>query len=86
MNSIFEFMMLACFGSAWPASIYRSIKSKSTKGKSIWFLIIIWLGYGAGIMHKLLYSYDYVFFLYILNFLMVGTDILLYMRNRRIEN
>jgi hypothetical protein len=82
--SLFEIIMLLCFGFAWPFSIYKSYKSRSTQGKSIAFLIIIVLGYLAGILHKLFYHYDGVIFFYILNLLMVMTDILLYLRNAKL--
>ena len=83
--SIFEALMLISFGVAWPVSIYKSIKSKSTKGKSFLFIWVILFGYSAGITHKLLYSKDLVLILYIINFLMVAIDLVLYIRNRRIE-
>ncbi len=81
--SIFEIIMLVCFGAAWPASIYRSYKAKSNKGKSILFLLIVFTGYCAGILHKVFCSTDLVIILYILNLLMVSADIGLYIRNRR---
>ena len=82
--SVFEAIMLLCFGAAWPFSIYKSYKSKSIKGKSLFFLIIVLTGYISGIMHKLLYNYDPVIYLYLLNAIMVSTDIGLYLRNRRL--
>ncbi len=83
--SIFEAIMLICFGAAWPLSIYKSYTSRSNSGKSLYFLYIILMGYFSGIIHKLVYSYDLVIFLYILNFLMVLTDIILYYRNKSLE-
>ncbi|OGJ86009.1 MAG: hypothetical protein A2268_06550 [Candidatus Raymondbacteria bacterium RifOxyA12_full_50_37] len=83
--SIFETLMLVCFGAAWPFSIYRSYTSRSTKGKSLLFLIILLFGYVSGITHKLLYSFDLVIILYVLNLIMVCIDTLLYFRNARIE-
>ncbi len=83
--SIFEIIMLLCFGLAWPFSIYKSFTSRKTTGKSLMFLFVIFTGYLAGITHKLLYNFDLVIFLYILNGCMVGTDIVLYFRNRRLE-
>ena len=83
--SVFEAIMLLCFGFAWPLSIIKSIRSKSTKGKSLLFLIVIGVGYIAGIIHKLLYSMDIVLALYILNALMVSTDTVLYFINRKRE-
>ena len=84
--SIFETVMLICFGAAWPASIYRSYVSRTTAGKSIVFLIVILVGYLAGIAHKATHNLDAVIWLYTLNAVMVFADIMLYRRNRRIEN
>lgn len=80
--SIFEAGMLICFGFAWPVNIYNSIKSKTTKGKSIFFLLIILLGYIFGITHKLIYSRDIVLILYIINLIMVSVDISIYFINK----
>lgn len=82
--SVFEITMLACFGFAWPFSICRSWKSRTTAGKSVWFLWVVFAGYLAGIVHKLLYSHDLVTCLYMLNAAMVGADIALYYRNLRL--
>ncbi|HLD29353.1 MAG TPA: hypothetical protein VJC03_03345 [bacterium] len=83
--SIFEISMLVCFGTAWPVSIYKSWRSRKTSGKSVLFLYVILLGYCAGIIHKFLYSFDRVLWLYILNAGMVFADIVLFYRNRRLE-
>jgi hypothetical protein len=79
--SIFEAVMLICFGVAWPVSIYKSWTSRTCAGKSVIFLYIVIIGYAAGITHKILYSPDWVIILYILDGLMVIIDILLYYRN-----
>lgn len=81
--SVFEIIMLLCFGAAWPFSIYKSLKTKSVKGKSAVFLFILMIGYLSGIFHKLFYCYDKVLFLYILNFLMVFADFILYCKNKK---
>lgn len=86
MMSPFEIGMLVSFGFAWPAAIYKSVKSKSIQGKSLLFLYIILLGYTMGIMHKILYNMDFVIILYIINFLMVFTDLMLYYINKRRMN
>jgi hypothetical protein len=83
--SIFEAFMLISFGIAWPVSIYKSIKSKSTKGKSFAFIMVILFGYACGITHKLLYSRDLVLILYFINFFMVAFDSILYVRNKKNE-
>lgn len=61
--SVFEAVMLLCFGAAWPFSIARSVKSKSTHGKSLVFLLILIAGYISGIINKILYSNDIVLYL-----------------------
>ena len=81
--SIFEIIMLACFGAAWPFSIYKSYRSRQTAGKSLLFLYVVLIGYFSGVIHKLLYSMDPVIYLYLLNAIMVLTDLLLYYRNQR---
>ncbi len=83
--SIFEIIMLLCFGFAWPTSIYKSYTSRSNSGKSPMFLLIIMVGYVSGILHKLFYAYDFVIFLYVINLIMVAIDLSLYLRNRRLE-
>lgn len=83
--SPFEIVMLLCFGFAWPVSIAKSWRSKSTKGKSLGFLFVIEVGYIAGVIHKIFFNLDPVIVLYSLNFLMVFIDIVLFFRNRRIE-
>jgi uncharacterized membrane protein YbjE (DUF340 family) len=80
--SVFEIAMLVCFGAAWPVSIYKSLKSRQVAGKSLPFLVIVLVGYAAGVLHKLIFHYDLVIFLYVLNALMVTIDIVLYLRNR----
>lgn len=83
--SLFEVGMLICFGMAWPTSILKSIRSRTTKGKSLFFLFIVLIGYAFGILHKILYNWDIAIFFYILNFVMVSVDIAIYFRNRLIE-
>ena len=83
--SIFEIVMLICFGAAWPFSVYRSYRSRTNAGKSPFFLGVVFLGYISGILHKIFYSSDPVIFLYLLNAVMVAGDIVLYFRNRKLD-
>ncbi len=86
MPEVFEAIMVVSFGLSWPVSINKSLKSKSTKGKSPVFLTFIFFGYLCGIISKLLASnITYVFTFYVINLLMVGIDLVLYFRNRRLE-
>ena len=94
--NIFESMMLLCFGFAWPVSIYKSAVSKRTAGKSLLFLVVLQIGYVAGILFKLTEFWGNIkinpdaamsvnLYLYCLNFIMITIDECLYLRNRRIE-
>ena len=78
--SIFEVIMLVCFGLSWPISISKALRTKKVEGKSPVFMAVICLGYLSGILHKVLYAPDWVVVLYIINFLMVATDLVLYYR------
>ena len=81
--SIFEFGMLACFGLCWPISVYTSVKTKRTEGKSLLFMLIIFVGYISGVIHKVYYNYDFVIILYISNLILVLVDIVLYLKYSR---
>jgi len=86
MVEIFECIMLVCFGISWPISVYKSLTSKSTKGKSCIFIIAILIGYIAGITGKILSdNINYVLCIYFINFIVVSTDFALYFRNKRYE-
>ncbi len=83
--SIFEIIMLVCFGAAWPSSIYKSWQSRTSKGKSLPFLCIILVGYIAGTLHKVYYNMDFVIVLYVMNGLLVFIDICFYYRNAALD-
>ncbi|MGB4438596.1 MAG: PQ-loop domain-containing transporter [Sedimentibacter sp.] len=82
--SIFEMLMLLCFGAAWPFSIYKSYKSKSVDGKSPYFLVILILGYIFGILNKIFYNLDFIVYLYGINLIMVSIDLILYLKNSKL--
>lgn len=87
LAEIFEIIMIVAFGISWPLNVIKSYKSRTTKGKSLWFLILIFVGYLFGIAGKLLLPGFkwYVLFFYILNTVMVGLDLILYARNYRLD-
>jgi len=86
MSEIFEVFMVVLFGISWPTSIIKSWKARTAKGKSILFLYFIATGYVCGILSKVLSgNITYVVIFYILNFLMVSADIVLYYRNKRMD-
>ena len=82
--SLFEILMLLCFGAAWPVSLWKSWTSRTNAGKSVLYLFVIVAGYAAGIVHKLLANPDLVICLYALNMTMVSADIVLSFRNDRL--
>ena len=86
MSEMFEMLMVLSFGVSWPISIYKSIKSRTAKGKSIVFACLIWLGYLFGITSKLCKgTLTYVFVFYVINLVSISIDIAFYFRNRRLE-
>lgn len=93
MAELFEIIMVVSFGASWPFNVIKSYKARTTKGKSLLFLCLIFFGYIAGITSKFLNqtymdefaSKWYVLVFYILNLLMVGTDLILYVRNKRLD-
>lgn len=83
---IFEFIMLACFGLSWPISVYKSIKSKSTQGKSVVFIVAIIIGYISGIIGKIINDQlTYVLIIYCFNLIVVFVDLVLFFINRKRE-
>ena len=83
---IFEFIMLVCFGLSWPISVYKSIKSKSTQGKSLVFILAIIIGYISGIIGKIVnHQLTYVLIIYCFNLIVVSVDLVLFFINRKNE-
>lgn len=79
--SIFEAGMLLCFGASWPAAVLKTYRTKNVEGKSLLFLLLILTGYLCGMINKVVYfGYDIVFWLYVINFMLVFSDLVLYFR------
>ena len=87
LATVLEIIMIASFGASWPFNVMKSYKARTTKGKSLAFLLLIFGGYICGITGKLLAPTCkwYVLFFYVLNFIMVGADLALYVRNYRLD-
>lgn len=86
MAKILESVMLICFGLSWPFNIVKSIRSCTAKGKSIYFEIIIIIGYLAGLTGKFLTgNISYVVFFYIADIIMVSIDLCLTLRNIKLD-
>ncbi len=78
--SVFEIIMLICFGMSWPTSIAKALRTKVVSGKSPLFMGIICVGYVCGLVHKPVYSMDWVIALYAVHLILVATDLALYFR------
>ncbi len=76
--------MLVCFGLSWPVSIEKTLRTRRVDGKSPVFLLIVCLGYVFGIIHKIIFSPDWVIVLYIVNLALVAADCALYFRHRTV--
>ncbi|MBQ6937355.1 MAG: hypothetical protein IJN36_02430 [Clostridia bacterium] len=93
MAEFLEIVMIVSFGASWPMNVLKSYRARTTKGKSLAFLYLILFGYVAGIASKFVNEAYmaafaqkwYVLFFYVLNFVMVGADLILYYRNKKID-
>lgn len=93
MSELLEMTMILCFGASWPMNVIKSYRSRTTKGKSLVFLCLIFVGYIAGIFSKFANAAYmaqfaqkwYILFFYFLNLIMVGADLYLYARNKKLE-
>ena len=86
MTEVLELIMLICFGMSWPIAVFKSLRSKSTKGKSLIFMIAIIIGYLAGITGKIIGGQiNFVLGVYCFNLLIVCTDLVIYFINKKRE-
>ena len=78
LTNVLEALTIFCFGLSWPFNILKSWNSRTAKGKSLGFELLILLGYGLGIAGKFLsHNVSYVLVVYILDLLMVSIDLIL---------
>ena len=80
MAQVIEMIMLICFGLSWPFNITKSVRSRTAKGKSLWFEVCIILA-GKFISGNV----TYVAAFYILDITMVTIDLVLTIRNKRLD-
>lgn len=95
LSTICEIIMVICFGASWPFNIIKAYKARSTKGTSLLFMSLIGIGYLGGIGCKIftliekgsLTPLSYVAFaFYFINLAMVTAGVIIYFRNKKIEN
>lgn len=82
--------MLILFGLSWPFNISKSWRSRTAKGKSIHFEIVIQIAYCFGLAGKFIkYSQtgtlDMATTFYIIDICMVAVDMILYFRNVKLD-
>lgn len=86
ISGIFEVIMLLCFAAAWPANIMKAYKSRTAKGTSLPFMVIIEIGYVCGMINKIVNDdISYVLAFYVFDFALVMIGIALYFRNTKID-
>ena len=85
---ILETIMILAFGLSWPLSIYKSVKSRTAKGKSLQFEFFIWLVMKC-IQCFIIGKSGPIFYLgwvfYVLNFVEITIDMILYFRNVKLD-
>jgi hypothetical protein len=82
MGSILETVMLICFGFSWPLNVMKAYKAKTAKGTSLPFILLIIMGYIAGISAKMISGQvNYVLIAYLINLAIVSMNVLVYFRN-----
>lgn len=85
-----EIGMLVAFGCSWPFNILKSWRSRTAKGKSLGFELIIVFGYCVGVLGKFITFrrtgvLPYSTWFYLADIAMVVCDIVLYFRNRALD-
>lgn len=86
MGSIFETVMLLCFGFSWPMNLIKAYNAKTAKGTSLPFILLIIIGYVAGIIAKIVTGQtNYVLAAYVLNLAIVLLNLVIYFRNSTLD-
>ena len=49
---LMEVCMIVAFGCSWPVNVIKSYRMRTTRGKSLAFLVLICVGYLCGIAGK----------------------------------
>ena len=94
LTDLFEALTIFCFGLSWPISIRKSYISRTAKGKSLFFEVFLLIGYAFGIARKIIqvslmgasgFIFFLSFFFYVLNFIEISIDVMLYFRNTKLD-
>ena len=83
---LLEAGMLVCFGFSWPINVVKAYKAGTAKSTSLAFIFLIITGYILGIGAKVInHQYNYVLAVYILNLVIVLSNVVVYFRNRALD-
>ena len=86
MSSVFETVMLVCFGLSWPLNVIKAYRAKTASATSLPFILLIFSGYIAGITAKLICGQlNYVLVVYFINLAIVFLNIVVYFRNLSLD-
>lgn len=86
MSEVLEMVMLICFGCSWPMNLVKNYRCRSAKGMSLLFIVLLIIGYVAGIAAKVANGQlNFVLAVYLLNLAMVTANLLVYFRNRALD-
>ena len=83
---ILETIMLVCFGFSWPINLIKAYKARTAKSTSLPFVLLIIMGYIAGISAKIIMgNINYVLVAYLLNLAIVSLNLVVYFRNMALD-
>ena len=86
MAEVLEAVMLICFGLSWPMNAYKNYKARTAAGTSWQFILLITLGYFAGIAAKFVSgTINWVLIVYFINVVCIAVNWAVYFRNRKLD-
>ncbi|WP_226628476.1 hypothetical protein [Alloyangia pacifica] len=85
MSDALEALMLVAFSTGWYCSIFKMLRTREARGKSLPFVLVICFGYLCGVASKLLIWHETgalppIVWLYALNSMVIAVDAWLVMR------
>ncbi len=86
MAEFLEAVMLICFGLSWPMNAYKAAKARTAAGTSWQFILLITLGYVAGIAAKFVSGQiNWVLVVYFINMVALAANWAVYFRNVKLD-
>lgn len=84
---IFEALMLVCFATSWPFNLLKAYRARTNVGTSLIFMLVIIAGYLCGLINKFVSDdISYVVFFYVFDLLLVFIGVLIYARNKTLDD